>query len=682
MKVSLEWLSQYVDLPASEEDLAQRLTMAGLEVEEIIRLGDEVVFDVAVTSNRPDCLCVTGVAREVAALYGVPLRMPEIEAAESAAAVEDLTSVEIADADLCPRYCARVISGCKVGPSPPWMVRRLEAVGLRSINNVVDVSNYVLMELGHPLHAFDYDKLAENRIVVRRARAGESITSLDGEERKLSPDMLVIADAAVPVAVAGVMGGLDSEVTLATTNVLLESAYFDPPSIRRTSRALGMPTEASYRFERGADLGGLVPAIDRTAQLVLELAGGELARGVFDAGCGDPAPVRITLRKSRVDLLLGDDISLEEAGGYLGALGLSVEPGPDGAVTCEVPSFRRDLGREVDLIEEVARLRGYDSFAPVRPAVPMLSSHVDPLRRLCREARRILPGCGLSEAVNFSWGHADDFPFTSDEVIVARIDNPLGDDSEALRPALLPGLISSVGDNISRRVTDVGLFEIGSVFARRGDGAVVEQRHIGIAVTGEWPAASWRGGGGRADFYALKGIVEVLLARLGVSGVTFEAVSEEGLAEGTAALIRSGDCVLGVMGQAEGVLTGRHGIDQPVFVAEVNAGSILAAPKRGALVEPPPRFPAALRDIAVVVRAGVSCADVESVVCEAGGDLVERVRLFDVYSGKQVPAGHRSLAFSITYRAADRTLTDEEVGERHEGILFALAERLGAELRA
>lgn len=682
MKVPIEWLCEYVDVASvPAEDLARRLTMAGLEVEGMDPVGSDVVLDVSVGSNRPDCLCVAGIAREVAALYGKPFRPAETAVAEDARPVDELTSVEILDEDLCPRYCARVITGVRVGPSPDWMVRRLEAVGLRSINNVVDVTNYVLMELGHPLHAFDYATLAEGRIVVRRAREGETITSLDGQERRLAPDMLVIADALRPVAIAGIMGGADTEVTGRTVDVLLESAFFDPGSIRRTSRSLGMPTEAAYRFERKADLGGLVPALDRAARLIAELAGGKVARGVCDVGVGDPEPVRISLRHARVDLLLGEHIEPAETEGYLRALGISVEPGGDGVAVCTVPSFRRDLTREVDLIEEIARLRGYDSFESLRPRVPMLTSHPEPLREICRKARVVLLGCGLTEVVNFSFGHVRDFPFSSSEVQVARIENPLGEDQEALRPALSPGLVGTIARNIARRVTDLAIFEIGDVFARASDGSLRQQRHVAVALTGR-AGGSWRGQGRLLDFYDCKGVVETLLWRLGVSDVTFEPAEEEGIAPGTGAIARSGDAVLGLVGEAAESLLRAYDVAQPVFVAELNMGAVLSAPKRALQVRPAPRFPAALRDMAVVVDASVSCASVEAVIREAGGELVDDVRLFDVYTGKQIPAGRRSLAFSIAYRAEDRTLTDAEVQQVHERIVSALREKVGAELRA
>lgn len=713
MLVPYEWLKEFVPgLPPADE-VARVLTMAGVAVEALTGEGEDAVFDFEITHNRPDLLNVFGIAREAAAVFSLPLRHPELAVPEEGGAAEGMASVEIAAPDLCRRYIARIVTDVKIGPSPGWMQARLASSGVRPINNIVDVTNYVMLEVGQPLHAFDLDLVGGRRIVVRRAAPGESITTIDGEERRLSEDMLVIADADRPVAVAGVMGGLETEVSERTKAVLLESANFDGVSVWRTSRALRMRTEASSRFSRGLWPENARIGVDRAAALIAAIGAGKIARGMLDAYPGREAPVYVTLRPRRVNHLLGTNIPAGEMKDILMRLGFIVEPQDGDAYRVFVPDHRRDVSREEDLVEEIARLHGYDRIEATLPKGAPPEVRLDPARQVASRAGEILRACGLSEVETITFTNLEacrELRLPEDEVErrAVKISNPLSSDYTMMRTTLLTSLLDVLKRNAARREDDVAIYEIARVYLRReredapgsargnglrssgsaGDDLLpCEPTKIGLAVMGRIAEPSWERRAADAGFFDLKGIVETLLEGLGVRGARFIAASHPSLHPGRTARVVAGDGSdadigdIGFLGELHPDVREALGLRKRACVAELDLASILAAREPVRRVKPLARFPAVTRDMAIVVRRDVPSSEVRDVMAAAGTGLVEDLRLFDVYEGPQVPEGHRSLAFSITYRSPERTLTDEEVEKAHTAISAALTEKLGATVR-
>jgi len=645
---------------------------------------DDVVLEVEVMPNRPDCLSVAGLAREVAALTEGRFRLPEIRVPEEEPPAAALTSVRIDAPERCGRFTARVLLDVRVGPSPAWLAQRLRAVGLRPINNVVDVTNYVMWELGHPLHAFDYDRLAEHRIVVRPARPGEVLTTLDGQTRTLDPSMLVIADASQAVGVAGVMGGAASEVSPATRRVLLESAYFEPASIRRTARALGLATEASYRFERGADIEGLRMASDRAAQLMAELAGARVARGIVDVYPRPRPPVRLRLRIERVRRVLGAAPPVDRVGTILRALGFPTEA-RDGGFDVVVPSFRRDVAIEDDLVEEVARVWGYGEIPATLPA-GTLSLTRRPRPVVVQDTvRRALAAAGYQEAVTLSLidpAHLAHLGLEPGDPRVVAVRNPLAADRSVLRPTLLFGLLEAVQTNVRRQTADVRLFEIGRVFEGKGAGQPPrEETRVGVVLTGLRTARAWFAPKARADVFDAKGAVETVVEALGRGEVEVEALAAPYLEEGRGATVIVRGAPVGVFGEIHPALQRAFDLPAPVFFAELSLDRLEAVPGRPLVHRPLPRFPAVLRDLAVVVPADLPAAEVSRVIQGIPNPCLRRVLLFDVYRGEQVGPDRKSLAYSLLYQADDRTLTDAEVNAMHAEVVARLRAVLGAEVR-
>jgi phenylalanyl-tRNA synthetase beta chain len=656
----------------------------------VARLGlDDVVLEVEVTPNRPDCLSVLGIAREVAALTRGRLTPPPTGISEHDPAAATLASARIDDADLCPRFCARVITGVTVGPSPAWLAQRLRASGLRPINNVVDVTNYVMWELGHPLHAFDHALLKDHRIVVRRARPGEVLVTLDGQTRTLNDAMLVIADAERAVSVAGVMGGASTEVGPATRTILLEAAYFKPGSVRRTARALGLSTEASYRFERGADVEGPPPALERAARLIAELAGGRVARGVVDV-YPSPRPRReLSLRLGRIQRVLGACPPKPQVGEILDRLGFPVEE-RDGGFAVEVPSFRRDVSLEDDLVEEVARVWGYAEIPSTLPSGTLTLTR-RPRSVLVPEAvRRALTAAGLDEAVNISLLDPDrlhHLGWALGDSRVVVLQNPLAADRSILRPTLLFGLLDAVVTNVRRQRPDARFFEIGRVYESQGPGKLpLEDTRVGVVLTGLRHTWTWHSGKVRADVFDAKGAVEAVVGALGRGAVTVEALepgSAPYLEEGRGATVVVQGTPVGVFGELHPAVQRAFDLPAPVFFAELSVDRLDSLEPRRTVIQPIPRFPAIERDVALVVPAAVSAADVDRAfeTIRASIPLLKQVQLFDLYSGEQVGAGRKSLAYSLLYQAEDRTLTDAEVNAMHQEVVERLQQGLGAEVR-
>jgi phenylalanyl-tRNA synthetase beta chain len=661
------------------------------------RSGGDVVYDLEVTPNRPDLNSLIGIAREIAAVTGNRLKLPPLlEAPRAANLASDLVNVRIQDAELCPRYTARVIQGVKVGPSPDWLRLALERVGIRTISNIVDVTNYVMLECGQPLHAFDYHLIgrgAEGKptIVIRRAAAGEKFKTLDNQERTLTGDTLLIADEQKGIALAGVMGGENTEINERTVDVLVESAYFSPTNVRRTSKALGLRTDASYRFERGADIGITDWASQRAAQLILELAGGQLAGGVVDAYPQPAQTKQVTLRHHKVNDLLGIALKREEMEYYLGQLGLKMpnckarpvgDDGPPEPATFQIPSWRVDLKRETDLIEEIERLHGLGKIPATAPRGAIGTNAFDPVHDQIAEARRILTGLGLDEAQGQTLISRAEVRDANAEQIVA-LANPLSADMDVLRPSLLPGLIHSLRHNVNRKNYDAALFEIGRVFLQV-NGAPKEERRVGIALTGRRQPGFWSGEerDAKCDLADLKGLAEDLLEQFGLRGLTFTrrpASTELFLESATVAL--GGKLQLGVFGQLAPALAKKYDLRDAVLLAELNLDTLLARRNASRSFKPLPAFPSVRRDVAVLVTESITHDAVLQAVKQAKPANLESVELFDVFRGKGVPEGQKSLAYAFTYRAGDKTLTDSEVTASHEKVVAVIKAQLQATVR-
>ncbi|MBI3014906.1 MAG: phenylalanine--tRNA ligase subunit beta [Candidatus Tectomicrobia bacterium] len=660
---------------------------AGTPLVEAAGLND-VILELSLTPNRPDGLGLVGVAREVAALTGGVLCLPPNAVEELGPAVDTLTSVSIADPDLCPRYTARVIQGVSVAPSPLWLQRRLRACGIRAINNVVDVTNYVLMETGHPLHAFDMERLREERIIVRQARSGEVLRTLDGVDRSLRAGMLVIADARDPVALAGIMGGKDSEVTSETRRVLLESAYFQPTGIRRTSKSLGLSTEASYRFERGADPEMASWASHRAAGLLQEIAAGKVCAGILDVYPRPIAPCRIDLRVGRTNRVLGTALDRKTVGGYLHRLGLSCQEADEDRLQVHVPTFRPDLTREIDLIEEVARLHGYNRIPSTLPRIPMRVTPRPTTEAVGEKLRNALEAGGFWEVITYSFiderwlDRLRILPEDPRRTLV-RLRNPLSSEQGVMRTTLVPGLLETVSRNVSRRIYNLRIFELGRVFLGAEDSRHLPREPLTLAgaLTVRNERVLWQGLKRQNDFYDVKGVVEMLGAEMGDGELEIARGGVPFLDLANSAVVRWEGSPIGVCGLLAPALQEELDIHQPVALWEIDLEPCLGKTRRLSVFSSLPRYPAVLRDLAVVVDAHRSAGEVLDQIKKAGGDFLEEAILFDVFQGRPLPAGKRSLAFSLTFRAPDRTLTDEEVRLIQEEILARLQENLGAELR-
>ena len=683
--------------------------------EHLGRSGSDVIYDLEITPNRPDLNSVIGIAREIAALTGNPLKLPLVDpvgthstaspsgdevrdAVERVPTASDLVAVRIDDADLCPRYTARVIRGVKIVPSSDWLRSALEKVGIRSINNVVDVTNYVMMECGQPLHAFDYHligKAADGKptIVIRRAQPGELFVTLDGQKHTLTSENLLIADEQKGIALAGVMGGQNTEINDRTVDVLLESAYFKPTNIRRTSKTTGLRTDASYRFERGADLGISDWASQRAARLILETAGGQLAAGVVDAFPSPVEPRQITLRHTKVNELLGIELKPEETEFYLSQLGLKVAgrkprslDAPAAApepVTFRIPSFRVDLKREIDLIEEVARLHGVDKIPSTAPRGAIGANAFDAVCDQIAEVRRILSGLGLNEATGQTLiADAAAKLVTAPENLVP-LANPMSSDMNTLRPSLLPGLLDSLRHNLTRKNNDVALFEVGRVFTLL-NGQAKEERRIAIALTGQRANGFWSGAEREAkfDLSDLKGFVEEFLEQFGLRGVSYtKRPASTALFLESAAVQLGGKLTLGEMGLLLPTLAKRYDLRDAVLLAELSLDALLVRRNAARSFKPLPQFPSVRRDVAMFLGEEVTHDAVLGAVRQAKPQNLEAVELFDVFRGKHVPAGQKSVAYALTYRNAERTLTDDEVNAAHAKVVAQLKQSVGAAVR-
>lgn len=673
------------------------------------RAGSDVVYDLEITPNRPDLNSVIGIAREIAAVTGNPLRIPRVELPEPHSApksAEQLVAVKLEDPELCPRYTARVITGVTIGPSPDWLSSTLQKIGIRSINNVVDVTNYVMLEIGQPLHAFDYHLLAKAgggapTVVVRRAAEGEKFVTLDGQERTLSANVLLIADEQKAVALAGIMGGLNSEIAANTADVLIESAYFKPQNIRATSKKLDLRTESSYRFERGCDIGITDWASRRAAQLILQTAGGTLAAGVVDAYPKPPEQKQLALRPRKVNELLGIQLTSDQVEGYLSRLDLKVasrKPRPVGdeasnaePISFRIPSFRVDLKREIDLVEEVARLYGADRIPSTAPRGAIGFNAYDAIHDQLAEARRHLTGMGMLEAQGQTL-IADAAARLVAATAPVPLANPLSSDMNVLRPSLLPGLLDALRHNISRKNYDIAMFELGRVFSTDASGQGMdaknpspthEERRLALALTGQRNPVFWSGAerDARFDIYDLKGLLEEFFDNFGLRGLTYVRRPGPTPLFAESATIHLGRFELGQLGHVLPLLAKQFDLRDPAFLAEINLDTCLARRNPGKSFRSLPAFPSIRRDIAMVLPEETSHEAILQVVRQAKAANLESVELFDVFRGKNVPAGQKSMAYAFTYRSQERTLTDAEANSAHERVVGALKEKLRAAIR-
>ena len=671
MKISCNWLKDYCKHDLSAEKLAESLTNAGLVVDTINPVEDDFCLEVEVTSNRPDCLGFIGVAREVATIVRGKLDIPDVNYGATDEKINDVTSVSIEDKELCQRYTARVIKDVKIGPSPEWLQKKISSIGLRPVNNIVDITNYILMESGQPLHAFDFDKLSENRIVVRRAKKGETMEAIDGSKCVLTEDMLVIADAQRPVAIAGVMGGKDTEVSDSTRNILLESAFFDPRSVRRVSRKLSLMSDSSYRFERRVDPECVDWASRRAAKMILEIAGGQAVEGVIDQNYLEGNKVSVSLKMSRLNSLLGLKIEKDVAKDILEHLQFKVNSETKDRFRVDVPSFRGDVYREIDLIEEVARIHGYDKI-PVKNSIGVKLSQDNEFDKITEKTKNVISGLGFNEVVTDSIvGDSQNRHGTIwSETGSLKILNPIRQDENLLRKALVHNLLRVKKHNQNYGVEKTDIYELSKVYLPKEDDQLPEEKEC-LCILGE------------GGYLALKGVIETMLSHLNISDSLESTHFDFGLfSSEKSAELRLGDSVLGFIGELSREVISDYDFRSKPCVAELDFNVLIDKTRLEGSYRKIPSFPIMSRDFAVVSDEKVTWAEIKGCIDSLKIDYVDEVEFFDVYRGKQIESGRKSIAFRVIFRADDKTLKSEEVDVLQEKILASLSSSLGVSLRA
>ncbi|HKP36248.1 MAG TPA: phenylalanine--tRNA ligase subunit beta [Pyrinomonadaceae bacterium] len=686
MFISYNWLRELTGTRLDPQAVRDRLTNVGLAVDAVEGRGDDFVIDVEVPSNRGDCLSHIGVARELAVIERSQISDLRSEIPNARGKSGEFASVEIVDPGLCPRYAGRVVRDVKIGPSPDWLVKKLEAIGQRPINNVADITNLVLHEYGQPLHAFDLAKLAEKRIIVRRANSGESIKTLDGVERKLDGDMLVIADAHRPVAVAGVMGGLDSEISNATTDVLIESAYFDPASVRRTAKVLGLHTEASHRFERGTDPEGVLRAQERCVSLICELAGGVAAEDALDVHPKPAASKLVTFRPSRVEAITSLKVALDEMLRILIPLGFDLRQQDSEKLELAVPSWRHDVSIEEDLVEEVARHTGYDKIETALPPASFAGEyHSSETRK--RALRNVLLAEGYGEAISLSFvARTNDFDLIPtfgqrSETPAVELTNPIIEDAAQMRQTLLPGLLESIQRNINHGIRDVCLFELGRVFAA-SDGELPDEREaLALAVTGGSVQSNRAQADRELDFFDIKGALEAAFEAMNLAPLNFQQAQIKHLRTGQSAQISANGKAVGSIGRLAEMVAANYKFRQPVYVAEVDITALLDLPGQPVLYSPLPRFPSIERDVSLLLDRQVTLGEVLQAIAHQKAAHFVSAQFVGTYEGEGIAADKRSLTIRFEYRADDRTLRDDEVDAIHWPLVEALKKQFNAEIR-
>jgi phenylalanyl-tRNA synthetase beta chain len=647
---------------------------------------EDRILDVTLTPNRVDCASILGIAREIGTLTKRKITIPEIQTEESDNLIEHLADVTILDSQGCPRYTAGLVEHVRVGPSPFWMRYRLYVSGIRSINNVVDITNYVLMELGQPLHAFDHHRLADRRIVVKRAEQGQIFTTLDDQTWYLDDQTLMICDGKEPVALAGIMGGLNSEITENTTSILIESAYFDPIMISRSSKRLSLSTEASYRFERGIDIEGTDFALKRSLMLIARLAGGHIARGIIDCYPKPWSPPKIILRVDRANKILGTSIDRKEMADHLSSLSMAVKVVDQNRIEVRPPSFRVDMTREADLVEEVARLVGYNNIPVTLPAIRPTEENI-PEFVLRDRIKTMLVGIGFTEIITYSFISPQSADVLgagekSDLRSFVKLLNPLSEDQSVMRTSLIPGLLSTVRLNSLRGQDDMRVFEWGKVYIK-GDGELPQEKQVLAAlITGMVSTQEWYQEPREADFFDIKGAAENILEELGIEKVEYKRNSpKEGFDPHEYARIFYSGSEIGAIGEVSKDVLKGYGVEKKAFILELCIDTLLSLVVWVRKFTPLTKFPSVRRDISIIINRSIQSAMLVDIVKEKGTDLVESVDIFDLYQGKQIAPQEKALAVRISYRSNKRTLRDDEVNKIHEGILEEIRRQTGGRLR-
>ncbi len=667
--------------------LAKHLPV-GAPLAQALELND-TVLEIDLTPNRPDCLSLIGIAREIAAIQKYPLRYPEVELSETTAQIDTYTSITIEAPNDCPRYAARLLDDITIAPSPFWLQDKLLSIGLRPINNIVDITNFVLMETGQPLHAFDFDHLAENRIVVRSARPGEKFVTLDQKERVLTEGMLLICDGQKPAAIAGVMGGLNSEIEDNTTRVLIESAYFNPVSIRKTSKKLGLNTEASHRFERGVDPQGTIFAANRAAQLMATMGGGSLISGLIDAHPKPIAPPTVQLSTKSTNRHLGTRLEPIAIKSHLESIEFKVNPIDEDRFDIVPPSFRVDVTRPEDLMEEVARLYGYNNIPASYPLIPAETRKPSQQLEARQRVKQILTGFGLTEAINYSFmdRHACDhiqLPVNDPRRHLVDILNPLTEDQAVMRTSLVPGMLSTMRRNISKQVKSLKLFEIGKIFISQGSAQLPQEIEMLLGLwTGSRYNESWLSSKEDCDFYDIKGVAEGLLAGLEATTPTFSALPKEDcgyLQPGVSAKISFNNKTLGIIGRLHSRVCANFDLDQDAYLLELNLSELYALLPDHKHFQPLSKYPATTRDITLIVDQNIEAQAILDSLAQAQEKLVEDIFLFDIFEGQPIPKGKKSLSMRITYRSFETTLEDASINRLHRDLTAKLLKLFEATL--
>lgn len=664
-------------------------TPVGIPAKDVLGLND-VVLEFELTANRADCFSVFGLVREIAAITGNKPHFPEIKVNEDDnTKLNDIFSVEIADPDLCSRFSTRMLKNVKIGPSPEWMQQRLEGAGIRSINNVVDVTNFVMIELGHPMHAYDYDKITGKKLIARRAIEGEELHTLDDTSRKAKGEMLVIADSEKAAGLAGIMGGFETEITDTTTTVVLESADFYGPCIRRTARACGLSSEASGRFERGVDSETTIKALDRAAQLLQEMGACTVCEGIVDVYPNPKQANYVTFTPEQINNHLGTNIAKDVMLNIITSVGFDVTKDENDEITVKVPSWRNDVTCMADISEEIARLHGFDKIKTTLPNGVSMQGTQSAKQTFIDKVKASLSSQGLYETISFALTNEETFnklniPQDSPLRKAVPIMNPLSDEYPLVRTTLLSSIFDNLARNLARKNDDVALFEVGSVFFPKALPVTElpdEVVKIAGAITGRRNAQGWNQANDMVDFYDAKGIIEELLANLRVTRYTVEAGTHYAMHPGKTALFKKGRDVIATVGEVHPAVLSAYGITKPVYIFELDATTVMKYMAKDLKYKALPKYPATSRDLAMLVDVDVNAADIEKAMTKAAGQNLTQITLFDVYTGKQVEEGKKSLAFSLTFQSNDKTLTDAEIDPAIEKIVAKLQKDFNANLR-
>lgn len=664
-------------------------TPVGIPAKDVLGLND-VVLEFELTANRADCFSVFGLVREIAAITGNKPHFPEIKVNEDDnTKLNDIFSVEIADPDLCSRFSTRMLKNVKIGPSPEWMQQRLEGAGIRSINNVVDVTNFVMIELGHPMHAYDYDKITGKKLIARRAIEGEELHTLDDTSRKAKGEMLVIADSEKAAGLAGIMGGFETEITDTTTTVVLESADFYGPCIRRTARACGLSSEASGRFERGVDSETTIKALDRAAQLLQEMGACTVCEGIVDVYPNPKQANYVTFTPEQINNHLGTNIAKDVMLNIITSVGFDVTKDENDEITVKVPSWRNDVTCMADISEEIARLHGFDKIKSTLPNGVSMQGTQSAKQAFIDKVKASLSSQGLYETISFALTNEETFnklniPQDSPLRKAVPIMNPLSDEYPLVRTTLLSSIFDNLARNLARKNDDVALFEVGSVFFPKALPVTElpdEVVKIAGAITGRRNAQGWNQTNDMVDFYDAKGIIEELLANLRVTRYTVEAGTHYAMHPGKTALFKKGRDVIATVGEVHPAVLSAYGITKPVYIFELDATIVMKYMAKDLKYKALPKYPATSRDLAMLVDVDVNAADIEKAMTKAAGQNLTQITLFDVYTGKQVEEGQKSLAFSLTFQSNDKTLTDAEIDPAIEKIVAKLQKDFNANLR-